>query len=242
MGSTPVSALSPQTVIGFAQKRAKEGAGPVTVSSDLIYLGAVLRHARAVWRLDTPQDVIPDAREALKLMGLSGKSVERERRVSDAEIAAIKAEWRSGAPVEIIDFAVLTTMRLGEICRIRWADLNAADRTIRIRDRKHPQKKIGNDQTAPLLNGSLDLLAALPRVDDRCWPFKEDSVGAAFQRARDRAGIGDVRFHDLRHEGISRLFKQGYQIPQVALVSDHRDWASLKRYTHIEATDLHRDA
>lgn len=47
-------------------------------------------------------------------------------------------------------------------------------------------------------------------------------------------GIKDLHFHDLRHEGISRLFEMAQTIPQVASVSGHRSWQSLKRYTHME--------
>ncbi|MGA6995231.1 MAG: hypothetical protein WBZ22_03140 [Pseudolabrys sp.] len=46
----------------------------------------------------------------------------------------------------------------------------------------------------------------------------------------------DLRFHDLRHEGISRLFEIGRTIPQAAAVSGHRSWTSLKRYTRIRQT------
>ena len=52
--------------------------------------------------------------------------------------------------------------------------------------------------------------------------------------------IVDLRFHDLRHEGISRLFEQGYRIEQVALVSGHRYWKMLARHTQIRAKDLLR--
>lgn len=47
-------------------------------------------------------------------------------------------------------------------------------------------------------------------------------------------GIKDLHFHDLRHEGISRLFEMAQTIPQVASVSGHRSWQSLKRYTNME--------
>src|SRR5215831_10607941 len=53
---------------------------------------------------------------------------------------------------------------------------------------------------------------------------------------RSALGIDDLRFHDLRHEGISRLFEMGKTIPQAAAVSGHRSWTSLKRYTHIRQT------
>ena len=55
-----------------------------------------------------------------------------------------------------------------------------------------------------------------------------------------RSHIFDLHFHDLRHHAISLLFERGYQIQEVALVSGHRDWKQLKRYTQIRAKDLHR--
>jgi integrase len=45
-----------------------------------------------------------------------------------------------------------------------------------------------------------------------------------------------LHFHDLRHEGISRLFEVGRSIPQVAAVSGHRSWQSLQRYAHLRQT------
>src|SRR5262249_14571275 len=67
----------------------------------------------------------------------------------------------------------------------------------------------------------------------RIFPYSTDAISAAFTRACKILGIEDLRFHDLRHEGISRLFEMGRTIPQVAAVSGHRSWTSLKRYTHI---------
>jgi integrase len=58
----------------------------------------------------------------------------------------------------------------------------------------------------------------------------------AFTRACALLGIDDLHFHDLRHEGISRLFELGWTIPQVATVSSHRSWTSLKRYSHLHRT------
>ncbi|RVC42576.1 site-specific integrase, partial [Mesorhizobium sp. M4B.F.Ca.ET.088.02.2.1] len=45
--------------------------------------------------------------------------------------------------------------------------------------------------------------------------------------------------HDLRHEGTSRLFEAGFTIEQVALVTGHKDWKMLKRYTHLKPEELH---
>ena len=46
-------------------------------------------------------------------------------------------------------------------------------------------------------------------------------------------GIEDLRFHDLRHEGTSRLFELGHDIPRVAQHTGHRSWQNLQRYTHL---------
>lgn len=48
--------------------------------------------------------------------------------------------------------------------------------------------------------------------------------------------IEDLRFHDLRHEGVSHLFEIGYNVPYAAAVSGHRSGTSPKRYTHLRQT------
>jgi integrase len=73
----------------------------------------------------------------------------------------------------------------------------------------------------------------MPRVAPEIFPFSTDAISAAFTRACQFLEIDDLHFHDLRHEGISRLFEMGKTIPQVATVSGHRTWNSLKRYTHL---------
>jgi integrase len=53
-----------------------------------------------------------------------------------------------------------------------------------------------------------------------------------WERVKKRAGIVDLRFHDLRHEAISRFFEKGLTTPEVALISGHRDTRMLLRYSH----------
>ena len=61
----------------------------------------------------------------------------------------------------------------------------------------------------------------------------QQALGLSDNKMAQALGVHDLHFHDLRHEGISRLFEMGCNIPQVACVSGHRSWQSLKRYTHI---------
>lgn len=66
------------------------------------------------------------------------------------------------------------------------------------------------------------------------WRHGWDNSMAAFTRACIMRGIEDLHLHDLRREGVSRLFELGWTIPQVASVSGHRSWSSLKIYTNID--------
>lgn len=77
-------------------------------------------------------------------------------------------------------------------------------------------------------------LPHLPRTKGRIFPYRGASVSATFQRAAKFLELDDITLHDLRHEGISRLFEAGLSIPEVSLISGHTSWESLKRYTHIQ--------
>lgn len=96
-------------------------------------------------------------------------------------------------------------------------------------------------QTVPLLGRTFGIIQRQVKQSKFIFPYNPNSIGAAWCRAVQHAGLEDVRWHDLRHEGISRLFTQGYGIEQVALVSGHTSWNQLRRYTHLKPESLHRD-
>jgi integrase len=223
------------------------GAGGVTISVELTYLGAVFKAAKQLWKLPIDTDAISAARTSMRYQGLQMKSKERTRRPTEEEIKRLCAFFaakgsRQKVPMpDLIRFAIATAMRLGEIINLQWSDLNESDRTIIIRNRKHPQQKQGNDQEVPLLGDAFSIIEKQPKGEDqRIFPVADGTVSSIFPRACAALGILDLRFHDLRHEGVSRLFEQGYRIEQVAVVSGHRDWKMLARYTQIRAKDLHR--
>ena len=70
-------------------------------------------------------------------------------------------------------------------------------------------------------------------------PLLHHSLGHdRWKRLRGRAKADDLRFHDLRHEAVSSFFERGLSVPEVALISGHRDMRMLFRYTHLKAEDL----
>lgn len=248
LGNETLPHLTVDVLMKYIKKRRTAGAGGVTIGIDLTYFGGVLTTAKNLWRLPVNVDVIAEARAQLKYLGVSTKSKERARRPTEDELHRLKAHFaakvRQKVPMpDLIDFAVATAMRAGEIIRLQWADLNEEDRTIVIRDRKHPTEKEGNDQEVPLLGDAFAIVKRQPRREDepRIFPVTDGTISTIFPRACQALKIDDLTFHDLRHEGVSRLFEKGYTIEQVSLVSGHRDWKMLTRYTQIRAKDLHRD-
>ena len=81
--------------------------------------------------------------------------------------------------------------------------------------------------------GAKEVLDAVLHVQDQITDVRGEAISANFTRACQLLGITDLHFHDLRHEGASRLFEMGWTIPQAASVTGHRSWQSLQRYSHL---------
>ncbi len=252
LGSVNMADLDRVQIVKFGRQRAIEGAGPTTVGIDVGVIKLVVQHAAAVHGLPVKVEPIDLARIALKRLGLVGHSLERDRRPTDEELEKLIAHFDSNPrqiiPMgRIIKFAVATAMRQEEICRITWSDLNSSTKMITIRDRKDPRQKKGNDHRIPLLAVSgYDALGLIEEQrtirgneDDRIFPYNHKSTSTVFTRAVKELAIEDLHFHDLRHEGTSRLFEAGFAIEQVSLVTGHKDWKMLRRYTHLKPEALH---
>lgn len=247
-GALTLEEITDDYLTTFVRNRRKGGASGVTIGIDLTYLAGVFKTAAQLWKLPVSQEPFKVARANMGHLKITTKSKERKRRPTAKELTDLcdYLDKRSSLPMrDIINFAVESAMRIDEITRLRWVDLNETDRTILIRDRKHPREKEGNDQEVPLLGQTFEIVCRQPRPERptaacRIFPVLTDTVSTIFPRAKVALGIVDLHFHDLRHEGVSRLFEQGYQIPEVALMSGHRDWKMLARYTQMRAKDLHR--
>lgn len=98
------------------------------------------------------------------------------------------------------------------------------------------QTKNGHPRRVPLSKAAMGLLEALgDSWDDsetRVFPVTGNALRLAWERVKTKAGIEDLRFHDLRHEAISRFFEKGLSVPEVASISGHRDLRMLQRYAH----------
>lgn len=248
LGKVKLASLNSVILRDFIDRRQADGAGGVTIAADLSYLSAILKWARHARQLDVPERLALEARSSLSHRGLTTRSQERDREPTDEELQRLYAHW-AGNPWQKIPmttlckFALATGMRQGEICRLDVEDLDPADKTIIIRDRKDPKNKQGNHQKVPLLTDAWAIVE--PLVKDRAegflFPYQADSVSAAFTRGCQNVDppILDLHFHDLRHRATASFFRMGLDIPRVALLTGHKTWTMLRRYTSIKPQDVH---
>jgi site-specific recombinase XerD len=262
-GGLRLENLTKRHIIDFGVKRFRAGIGPSTINYNLSSFRSFLRNGAMFYEVDEAVELAliraKIATRYLRDKGMVAESNERDRRPTPAELLRLRdiflkfeANRPNAAPMwDIILFSVATSFRVSETCRIARSGLNHQDRTVLITDRKHPRKKRGNNKTVALLRGPfvfdgvvIDpyeiLMRQRPRQDDpdRFFPFASTMISETWYDHVHKE-IDNLHFHDLRHEGVSRMFEYGYAIQQVAMVSGHEDWKSLKRYTNLRAADLH---
>jgi integrase len=249
LGDVLLVRLGPLHLRDFVDQRQKEGAGGVTIGQDLSYLSGLLEWGRVVRRIDVHPELARDARRELKHRKLNTRSKRRERIPTEDEIARLIAYWeanpRQHIPMPtIVRFAIASAMRAGEICRITAEDLDRDGRTVIIRDRKDPQHKAGNDQVVPILPDAWAIVQErlLEHPSGRLFPYNSESVSSAFTRACQALAIDDLHLHDCRHLATVKLFRLGLDIPRVAMITGHRSWENLKRYTNLTPADVHEAA
>ncbi|MCP3972385.1 MAG: site-specific integrase [Rhodobacteraceae bacterium] len=217
---------------------------PSTVGNYMSHLGAVFAIARPAWGIPLDQQAMKDAFVVCSRLGITGKARKRDRRPSldelDALLTLFKDKHRrrpNTVPMHrVVGFALFSTRRQEEITRVSWDGLDSEHSRVFVTDMKHPGDKIGNDVWCDLPAPAFAIAMAMPKKKPLVFPYHSDTISAAFTRACKVLEIEDLRFHDLRHEGVTRLFEIGETIPQVAAVSGHRSWSSLQRYTHIKQT------
>ncbi|MBA1196039.1 site-specific integrase [Pseudomonas plecoglossicida] len=248
LGELVDSDISQQVLVDYALWRMSiEGGGikPQTAGNDLAHLGSVLSLARAAWEYEINPQAMPDARLVLKRLGYNMKSRERDRRPTLEELDKVLEhffEMLARRPTvihmpKVVAFAIFSTRRMDEIARIRWEDLDEHRQAVKVRDMKNPGQKIGNDVWCHLPDEAWAIVQGMPRQCAEIFPYNTDSIGTAWSRACKVVGVEGLHSHDLRHEGVSRLFEMDWDIPRVSSVSGHRDWNSLRRYTHLRGRD-----
>ena len=243
LASRPFGSITADDVIDLREERLKH-VGPATVIKTMNLLSAIYTQARE-WKIPVDNPVL-GVRRPTAPPG-------RDRRPTDEELNWICAETHSPLLAGIICVAIETTMRRGEMANAMRAHYRPEIRTLSLHETKN-----GEGRAVPLSTRAMAILDALPiNENGSLFGLKADSVTQAFGRARKRARakyekamvaqgkpvcpdfLVNLRLHDMRHEGTSRLFEdKGFDPATASAVTGHKDLRSLKRYTHLNAHKL----
>jgi integrase len=237
------SEIRSQHIVDFATELLAGDRQPSTVGNYISHLASIFAIARPAWDYRLDEQQMKDAQTVLRRLGIIGKSKSRDRRPTLPELDLLmhhfvdrsKRDPSAALMHYVIPYAIFSTRRQEEITRQNMSDVDVKHSRVLVRDMKHPGEKIGNDCWCELPDEALRIVKAM-NVKGRVFPYTTDAVSAAFTRACQFLGIDDLHFHDLRHDGISRLFEMGRTIPQAASVSGHKSWQSLQRYSHLRQT------
>ncbi len=243
LGSYSLAAITPVIVADYRDFRLDEGKSAGTVRLELALLGHLFTMAIKEWGLGLVMNPVALIRRPSPGQG-------RNRRLSDGEEARLLAECDAHSnPMLgwVVRIALYTGMRRGEIATLTRDQVDLSRRIIRLTDTKN-----GSARTVPLSKNAIkvfeDALNNPISPDDTDLIFfgepGKDGIRRAYtlnkvwETALKRAKITGLRFHDLRHEAVSRLVEKGLSDQEVSAVSGHKSMQMLKRYTHLRAEDL----
>ena len=246
----PLVSITPERLAQFRDRRMSSRAqlgGPLgktsrpissqTVRHEMILIGTVIKHAMREWGLGLPQG------NPIQFVKLPAQSKARDRRTTDQEFERLVSAARASKSLRLgdaIELAVETSMRRGELCNLRWSDIDLQRRTAHCRMTKN-----GTSRNVALSPRAVEILGAIPRregdTEKFVLGFSPSSLTRAFVRLRDRLGMEDLRLHDLRHEATTRLVDRlNGNLIDVRSMTGHKSLAMLLRYTHPRAEDVAR--
>jgi integrase len=203
-----------------------ETAKPATVLRNLRVLKHALKIARNEWGLAAPVAELDKVRMPSVL-------VRHTDRVCDGQVAAMlhMAEAQSSHALALaVRLALATGLRRGELLALEWSDVDLHQGRLLVR-----MSKNGRPRMIPLTPDAIKTLGSLVPTDPRVIPISANALKLAFARTKRKARTS-FRFHDLRHEAISRFFDIGLTIPEVQMIGGHRTLSQLSRYSHPDVT------
>jgi len=212
----------------FKQTREAEGRKPDTIRLDFSIFSRLFNYARDNWGMESLINPVEHATKP-KVSKLG-----RTRRLEGDEEERLLANASSNFAL-ILQLALATAMRRSEIMGLDWKRVDLTNKKIFI-----PKTKNTRARTVPLSPGALTILENLPRnTDGRVFGFNKDYPTTEMSETRRKAGIVDLRFHDLRHEATSRLFEfTDLTDAEIMAITGHTDAQMLLRYTHLRTARL----
>jgi integrase len=223
IGNLSMLQLTPIKAAEYRDERLKlVSAG--TVIRELAYISSITNHARREWGINMVNPI--------PLVKKPPTPIGRNRILNQDELnrllSACKPRVKNGNiwVYPLVQFALATAMRRGEMLGLQWKDINLHTKTAFIQMTKN-----GESRTVPLSTEAIKILGNLPRnIDGRVFPINGPNLSVIFEKALRIAKIENFHFHDLRHMAITRMAEKLPNLIELSAVSEHKSLAMLKRY------------
>ena len=224
-----LSAITPQMVASWRDSRLNEVSSG-TALRELQLLGHVFSIAIREWGMHLPSNPVSLIRKPR-----SGKARDRVLTASERSALVLACGQCHNPWIKpVVVFALETAARRGEILALLWRDVDLTRRTATLQ-----MTKTGHPRKIPLSTTCIAMLESLPRsLDGRVFPVSMEAVKQAYERAVARAGVVNFTFHDLRHDALTRLAKQGLSVLELRAISGHTTANMLQRYVSIDPGEL----
>ena len=230
IGSMMLSEISADVLGQWRDMRLKTVSGS-TVNRDMNLLSHVFTIARREWKWIATSPTVDVRRPK--------DPPHRDRRITEDEIIRLQLALgydgestgsKSQAIAVAFLFAIETAMRAGEICELTW---DRVDGTVA----RLLKTKNGTKRDVPLSARAIELLHQLPKDQPTCFGVSSASMDALFRKAKKAAMVDDLKFHDTRHEAITRLAKK-LNVLELARMVGHKDLKMLQIYFNETAEEL----
>jgi integrase len=231
IAAVSIDDLTASHVAAYRDVRLKEVSGP-SVRREMTILRHCLEIARKEWRVGLHGNPAAE-------VSRPADSKPRTRRLTSTDLKELDlalSQCRNPLVKPVFLFALATGMRRSEVLSLTWENVRWKDKTAFL-----PTTKNGDSREVPLSPPALSILKERRKgkpITGVVFPISANALRLAWERTKRRAKVTDLRFHDLRHEAISRYFELGLSVPEVSLISGHKDSRMLFRYTHLKATDV----
>lgn len=221
--------------------RLAAGTAGSTIRHDVMLLRALYRDAVKLWKVQgLPNPCVG--------IDLPSPAPHRERRLEDGHDAGSSEEERLRAAlakrnrgtelVDLFDLATATGLRLSELLPLRVANVRSTGGVPRI---EWGDSKNGHARRVVLSAAAQAITQRRTtgkRGNDRLFTLSESARARAWAAARKEAGVTGLRWHDLRHEALSRMAGAGLHVGELQAQSGHRTAAVLLRYVNARSQDI----
>ncbi|MGX8882094.1 tyrosine-type recombinase/integrase [Methylovorus sp. SPW-M1] len=242
-GQYSLAALTPDIVADYRDQRLAAGKSNNTVRLELALLGHLYSTAIKEWHIALPSNPVANIR---KPSPGEGRNVRLNQK--DQQRLLTELQTHSNPMLAwIFQIAVETGMRQGEILNLKTYQVDVERRIVSLFDTKN-----GMPRTVPLTRLAAQVFKEAlgnptrpsdcpliffgePGKDKKRSPYQFNKV---WMDVKKSIGLGNLHFHDLRHEAVSRLVEAGLSDQEVASISGHKSMQMLRRYTHLRAEDL----